>query len=81
MFQKVINSKGFWQSVLALGVSFCIIFVLIKWAIEQFRMAFFSELQNPILFIVGLVVGGFLYGFIVTFGKFKTKLKEIESKK
>ncbi len=75
MFQKVINTKGFWQSVLSLGIAFCVIFVLIKWAIERFSVSFFKEMENPMLFFVGLVVGGFLYGFIVTFGKFKTKLK------
>ena len=80
MFQKIISNKGFWQSVASLGIAFSIIFVIIKWALESFKMSYFSTLHNPVSFVVGLLVGGFLYGFIVTYGKFRGKFKEDENR-
>lgn len=80
MFKKVINTKGFWKSVLSLAIAFAIVFTLIKWAIEGFQTAYFSE-RNPVMFIFTLLLAGFVYGFFVTFGKFRAKLKENGSKK
>lgn len=79
MFKKVINTKGFWKSVFSLGLSFAILFALIKWAIEGFDVAYFTE-RNPLMFIITLVLAGFVYGFFVTFGKYRSKLKEKESR-
>ncbi|QQX75371.1 MULTISPECIES: hypothetical protein [Aequorivita] len=78
MFKKVINTKGFWKSVFALAIAFVVLFSLIKWAIEGFEIAYFTE-QNPVLFFLTLFVAGFVYGFFVTFGKFRAKLKEKDS--
>ena len=77
MFKKVINTKGFWKSVFSLAVAFAVLFALIKWAIEGFEIAYFTQ-QNPILFMLTLLLAGFVYGFFVTFGKFKAKVKERE---
>ncbi|WP_271424064.1 hypothetical protein [Aequorivita sinensis] len=79
MFKKVINTKGFWKSVISLAVSFAILFALIKWAIEGFDMAYFTE-RNPLVFMLTLLGAGFVYGFFVTFGKFRAKIKEKEQK-
>ncbi len=79
MFKKVINTKGFWKSVISLAISFAILFALIKWAIEGFELAYFTE-RNPLMFILTLLGAGFVYGFFVTFGKFRAKLKEWESR-
>ena len=43
MFKKVINTKGFWKSVFSLGLAFALLFTLAKWAIEGFKMSFFTE--------------------------------------
>lgn len=80
MFKKVINTKGFWKSVLSLAVAFAVLFTLIKWAIEGFDLAYFTE-RNPLMFILTLLLAGFVYGFFVTFGKFRAKLKEKEAGK
>jgi divalent metal cation (Fe/Co/Zn/Cd) transporter len=77
MFKRVINTKGFWKSVFSLAIAFAILFALIKWAIEGFELAYFTE-RNPTTFIITLIVAGFIYGFFVTFGKFRSKLKENE---
>ena len=79
MFKKVINTKGFWKSVISLAVSFAILFALIKWAIEGFDMAYFTE-RNPLVFMFTLLGAGFVYGFFVTFGKFRAKIKEKEQR-
>ena len=80
MFQKVISTSGFWRSVFSLGIAFSLIFVLIKWAIEGFSMEYFNSIANPFTFIIGLFVGGVIYGFLVTFGKFRAKIKKEEQK-
>lgn len=80
MFKKVINTKGFWKSVLSLAIAFAILFALIKWAIDGFAMAFFSE-RNPLVFILTLLLAGFIYGFFVTFGKFRSKIRENERRR
>lgn len=77
MFKKVINTKGFWKSVFSLAVAFAVLFALIKWAIEGFEIAYFTQ-QNPVMFMLTLLLAGFVYGFFVTFGKFRAKVKERE---
>lgn len=80
MFKKVINTKGFWKSVFALALAFAVLFALIKWAIEGFALAYFTE-KNPVGFVLTLLSAGFIYGFFVTFGKFRSKIKENESRR
>lgn len=80
MFKRVLNTKGFWKSVISLALAFAVLFAFIKWAIEGFKIAYFTE-QNPWMFILTLLIAGFVYGFFVTFGKFRAKLKEKESRR
>lgn len=80
MFKKVINTEGFWKSVISLALAFAVLFALVKWAIEGFEIAYFTE-RDPLMFILTLLVAGFVYGFFVTFGKFRAMLKEKESKR
>lgn len=80
MFKKVVNTKGFWKSVVSLAIAFAVLFALIKWAIEGFALAYFTE-RNPLVFFFTLLFAGFIYGFFVTFGKFRAKIKENEGRK
>ena len=80
MFKKIISTEGFWKSVASLGIAFALLFVVVKWAIEGFKMTYFSSIQNPVFFFLGLIVGGFVYGFLVTYGKFRGKYKKDEQK-
>ncbi len=75
MFKEIVNHKGFWRSVILLGISFVFVFILIKWAFEGFTTSFFDE-RNPYLFLGGSLLAGLVYGFFVTYGKFKNKLKK-----
>ena len=80
MFQKIIKTQGFWRSVVSLGIAFALLFVIIKWAIEGFKLSYFSTIQNPEFYILGLIIGGLVYGFLVTYGKFRGKLKKDQYK-
>jgi uncharacterized integral membrane protein len=79
MFKRVISTPGFWRSVISLALAFAVLFVLIKWAIDRFSFAFFTE-QNPILLILGVLAAGLVYGFFVTYGKFSARLKKEDQK-
>jgi hypothetical protein len=77
MFKKVINYDGFWRSVVSLAIAFALVFIFIKWAISGFESAFFSQ-GDPVRFFAGIALAGFVYGFFVTFGKFRAKIKNQE---
>ncbi len=79
MFKRVLNTKGFWKSVLTLAIAFGLVFTLISWGIKGFDSSFFTE-RNPLSFFVTLILAGFIYGFLVTFGKFRAKLKEKDAR-
>ncbi len=75
MFKRVVSHKGFWFSVVVLALVFVLLFTVIKWAIEGFDMQYFRE-QDPITFFGGLTAAGLIYGFFVSFGKFRARLKK-----
>lgn len=77
MFKDVLNHKGFWKSVISLTAAFAIVFTIIKWLIDGFSFSFITE-SNPVRFLLGVMLAGFVYGFFVTFGKFRNKLKNKE---
>lgn len=80
MFKKIISTQGFWRSVVSIGITFALLFVIIKWAIDGFKMDFFTTLKNPLFFVLGLITSGFVYGFLVSYGKFRGKIKKEEHK-
>lgn len=79
MFKKVISTPGFWKSVFSLALAFALLFAVVKWVIEGFSMSYFTEKNSS--FFVMLILASFVYGFFVTFGKFRTKIKENERSK
>ena len=80
MFKKIIAAQGFWRSVISIGTAFALLFTVIKWAIEGFKTEYFSSLENPLFFVLGLIVSGFVYGFLVTYGKYRGMYKKGEIK-
>ena len=77
MFKKVINHEGFWNSVVSLAIAFALVFVFVKWALSGFESTFFTQ-EDPVKFFTGVMLAGFVYGFFVTFGKFRAKIKNQE---
>ncbi|MEZ4778520.1 MAG: hypothetical protein R2786_03980 [Flavobacteriaceae bacterium] len=74
MFKKIIGHEGFWKSVVSLAIAFAFLFTIFKWMLSKFSFSFLSE--SPITYLLAILLGGFLYGFFVTYGKFWKKLKE-----
>lgn len=80
MFKKIITTKGFWKSVFTLAIAFSLLFTLVKWAIEGFKMSYFTD-KDPVSHFLLLLFAGVVYGFFVTYGKFKTQLKNKSTQK
>ncbi|TVZ27264.1 hypothetical protein JM83_2293 [Gillisia sp. Hel_I_86] len=83
-FKKVINAKGFWRSVVGMGISFIVVYHIITmlFAFGGFDFSGYFE-QNLsqgrwMRFVLGSLLSGFLYGFIITFGQFSIKQKKEE---
>jgi hypothetical protein len=86
MFRKTITHPGFWKSVLVLGLMFAIIYDILDlffsfgFDFDAYAQAYFSSTESILRFLMANIIGGFIYGFIITYFKFKRKLKEIENK-
>lgn len=83
--KKIMKMPTFWKSVGMLGILFIIIYNIINLGFSYgFDTSAFVEenLKPPYLlrFILANVIGGLLYGFIMTYFKFKSKLKEEEKR-
>jgi len=77
MFKKVTSHKGFWKSVATLTLAFAVVFFFVQWAFVSFSAGF---LNVSLRTVVALLLGGFVYGFSMTYGKFWGKLKEKANK-
>ena len=77
MFKQVIHHKGFWKSVVSLTLAFAVVFFFVQWAFVGFSAGF---LNVSLRTVFALVLGGFVYGFSMTYGKFWGKLKEKATK-
>lgn len=80
MFSKVICYKGFWKSVSFLTIMFIIIYNLVDWgfSLEFDFNAFINQRlasENLLRFIFANILSGFVYGFIVSFFKFRNRIK------
>jgi NhaP-type Na+/H+ or K+/H+ antiporter len=84
MFQKVISAKGFWRSVSILALGFIFIYNVIDvWFAYDFDWGKYADNRfakdNLLRFFVANIMSGFVYGFVVTFLKFRGNLKKNET--
>lgn len=77
MFKRIITHKHFWKSVLFSGATFGVLFFIVKWALTRFSATFFNVTPR---FIITLLGASFIYGFLMTYGKFWGKLKSEDYK-
>ncbi|MGK0386496.1 MAG: drug/metabolite transporter (DMT)-like permease [Patiriisocius sp.] len=77
MFKRITGYKGFWRSVGMLTLAFAIVFFGVQWAFTGFNSGFLDVSLRTVL---ALLLGGFIYGFLMTYGKFWGKLKEKDHK-
>lgn len=85
MFTRVISHKGFWKSVTFLSIMFIIIYNLVDWGLAfDFDFKAFIEnrfhIDKLLKFIFANILSGFVYGFIISFFKFRKKIKVENSK-
>jgi len=81
MFQRVISAKGFWRSVITLAIGFIFIYNIIDvWFGYDFDWKLYAENRfakdNLLRFFVANIMSGFVYGFVVTFLKFRGNIKK-----
>lgn len=83
MFTKILYAKGFIKSVSYLAIAFILIYNIVD-IIVKFEFDFLLYVNqrfakdNLIRFFLANVGSGFVYGFIVSYFKFKKKLKKEE---
>lgn len=83
MLNKILFAKGFFKSVLYLAIAFIIIYNLVD-VIIKFDFDFSLYLKerfakdNLLRFFAANIGSGFVYGFIVSFFKFRSKLLKEE---
>ncbi|MBZ9627646.1 hypothetical protein LB450_05990 [Psychroflexus sp. CAK1W] len=81
MFQRVISTKGFWRSVTILAIGFIFIYNIVDlWFAYDFEWSAYFEnrlsQENLLRFFVANIMSGFVYGFVVTYLKFRGNIKK-----
>ena len=74
MIKRILSDSKFWKSVFSLGTAFIVVFVLLFWGVNGFKMSFWDD-RDPVQLIAVCVASGLIYGFFVTYGKFWAKYK------
>ena len=80
MFTKIISAKGFWVDVVKLAAVFILIYNVVDlWLNYSFDMALYAETKfqtdKLLRFFVANILSGFVYGFVVSFFKFRKRIK------
>lgn len=74
MVKRILSDPKFWKSVLSLGSAFIVVFVVLFWGVNGFKMSFWED-RDPVVMILICIASGLVYGFFVTYGKFWAKYK------
>ncbi len=81
MFSKIISTPGFWKSVFGLAIVFVIIYNIVDLGIGfSFDIGAYAAdrfaSSNLLRFFTANIGSGIVYGFVVTFFKFRSKIKQ-----
>ncbi|MGO3237591.1 MAG: hypothetical protein ACTIKA_04890 [Psychroflexus halocasei] len=76
MFQRVVNYEGFWKSVFLLAGMFCVVYIIIDFFFTNNSNFDVYTIEHVGKLILGGIASGCIYGFIVSYFKFKGKIKE-----
>lgn len=84
MLNKIIHTQGFLKSVLYLAIAFIIVYNLVDIGFKfNFDVALYIEERfakdNLLRFFVANIGSGFVYGFIISYFKFRGKVKNNEN--
>lgn len=81
-FKETLSRKGFWKSVFWLGLSFLVLYNVITIFFEYGGFEFSKWFQErtgngkTFRFVIGQLLASFLYGFILSYGQFRSKQKK-----
>lgn len=84
MLNKIVHTQGFLKSVLYLAIAFIIVYNLVDIGFKfNFDVALYIEERfakdNLLRFFVANIGSGFVYGFIISYFKFRGKVKNNEN--
>lgn len=83
-FKKIVRDKAFWKSVVVLGLAFALIYQFVSMLFDygglDFSAFYEDKLEGTkwVRFIIGTLLAAFLYGFIISYGQFRSKIKKRE---
>ena len=78
MFKRVVSHKGFWKSVLFIGLLYLLVFLLVQFIAFPFEFVLLKMQTIP--FVVGNFAASYIASFGSTYAKFWAKLKEQDYK-
>ncbi len=81
-FKRIVRDRAFWKSVIFLGLLFAIIYQFISMLFDYGGLEFSSFYEDKlagsrwIRFTIGTLAAAFVYGFIISYGQFRSKIKK-----
>lgn len=81
-FNKIISDGRFWKMVVLQGLAFAVIYQVIMMLLEYGGFDFSSYYEDKLAnggwvsFLFGLILGAFIYGFIISYGQFRSKIRK-----
>ena len=81
MIAKIIHARGFGKSVLYLSLAFIVVYNLVDIGLKfDFDISLYIKdrfaSDNLLRFFIANIGSGFVYGFIISYFKFRGKLKK-----
>lgn len=84
MFTKILYAKGFLKSVFYLSIAFIVIYNLVDIGVKfDFDLSLYIQerlaADNLLRFFTANIGSGLVYGFIISYFKFRSKVKKDEN--
>lgn len=83
-FKTIVKDKAFWKSVVVLGLAFALIYQFVSMLFDYGGLDFSAFHEDKlegtkwIRFIIGTLLAALLYGIIISYGQFRSKIKKRE---
>ncbi|CAN5123964.1 hypothetical protein BH23BAC2_BH23BAC2_09620 [soil metagenome] len=80
-FKRIVKDKAFWKSVVIMGLAFAVIYQFISMLFDYGGLnfsAFYEDKlagSNWVRFLIATLVAAFIYGFIISYGQFISRIK------
>lgn len=83
-FKRIVRDGAFWKSVVIMGLAFAFIYqfvsILFDYGGLDFSAFYEDKLEGYkwVRFTIGTLIAAFLYGFIISYGQFRSKIRKQE---